>query len=43
MIRFIKRLIQRRYVYRDAVTGHFVSRDYAEANPATTIRQRVAR
>lgn len=28
-----------RYIYRSAVTGRFVSRAYAEANPATTIRQ----
>lgn len=30
-----------RHVYRDAVTGEFVSEEYAEANPATTIRQTV--
>lgn len=28
-----------RYVYRSAITGRFVSRDYAEANPETTIRE----
>jgi hypothetical protein len=42
MIQFLKRLIQRRYVYRDAVSGEYVSQAYAEAHPATTIRQRVA-
>jgi len=31
-----------RYIYRSAITGRFVSKAYAEANPETTIRQRVA-
>ena len=30
------------YRYRSAVTGHFVSEAFAEANPNTTIRERVA-
>lgn len=30
---------QARVVYRDAVTGRMVSKDYADANPDTTIRQ----
>jgi len=42
MIRFIKRLLQRRYVYRSSITGKFVSREYAEANPSITYRQRQA-
>lgn len=29
----------RYFVWRSAVTGKFVSRAYAEANPETTIRQ----
>jgi hypothetical protein len=29
------------YTYRDAATGHFVGKDYAEANPATTYRTAV--
>lgn len=28
------------YRYRDAATGEYVSREYAEANPATTVRER---
>lgn len=32
----------RRYRYRDAVTGRFVSRAYAEEHPDTTVRERVA-
>lgn len=30
-----------RYVYRCAITGRFVSRTFAEANPSTTVRIRV--
>jgi len=30
----------RRIVYRDAVTGMFVSREYAEAHPETTVAHR---
>jgi hypothetical protein len=30
-----------KYRYRSSVTGKFVSREYAEANPATTQRERV--
>lgn len=29
------------FVYRSAETGEFVTREYAEANPATTVRERV--
>lgn len=28
-----------RYLYRSAITGKFVSREYAEANPETTLRE----
>lgn len=31
-----------RYVYRSAVTGEFVPRAYAEANPDTTTRERLS-
>lgn len=31
-----------RYVYRSSETGRYVSRAYAEANPATTVRERIA-
>lgn len=31
----------KRYVYRSALTGKFVSREYAEANPETTVREEV--
>jgi hypothetical protein len=30
-----------RYRWRDAVTGRYVTKAYAEANPATTVRERV--
>lgn len=30
-----------RYVYRSAITGRFVSKAYADANPDTTVRQRI--
>lgn len=33
-----KRGIVRRF--RDAITGHYVSRDYARQNPATTVGER---
>lgn len=29
------------YLYRSAITGKFVSREYAEANPKTTVRVKV--
>lgn len=29
----------KRYIYRSAITGRFVSKAYAEANPETTVRQ----
>lgn len=29
-----------RTVYRDAATGRFVSKAYAEANPRTTVKER---
>ena len=31
----------KRYVYRDAKTGKFVTREYAEAHPDTTVREEV--
>lgn len=31
-----------RYLYRSSVTGRYVSQAYAEANPATTVAERVA-
>ena len=34
----IKRLV--RWVYRSAITGRFVSKEYAERNPETTVRER---
>jgi hypothetical protein len=27
--------------YRDAVTGRYVTREYAEANPATTVAETI--
>lgn len=37
----VAKLFSRRYVYRSSVTGRFVSKAFAEANPATTYRVRV--
>lgn len=31
---------QERTIYRDAVTGRFVSKSYAQANPKTTVREK---
>lgn len=31
----------KRYVYRDALTGRFVSRAYYDEKPVRTIRQRI--
>jgi hypothetical protein len=40
----LERLIEeaegRGYVYRDAGTGHYVTPEYAEANPTTTYKVR---
>ena len=33
--------LRRLYVYRDAKTGEFVSKEYAAANAKTTVRERV--
>lgn len=33
---------KRRYVYKSAITGRYVSKAHALANPATTYRVRVA-
>jgi hypothetical protein len=41
MIRRIHALLSRRYVFRDAETGQFVSKAYALLHPATTVRERV--
>lgn len=34
-------ILRRRYLYRSSVTGKFVSKAFAEANPETTYRVRV--
>lgn len=31
------------YRYRSAITGTYVSKEYAEANPDTTVREEVVR
>jgi len=31
----------KKYRYRSAITGRFVSKEFAEANPETTIRQEI--
>ena len=33
-------VLRRRYLYRSSVTGRFVSKAFAELNPATTYRVR---
>lgn len=40
MMKRIIGLFKVRYRYRSAVDGHFVSKAYADANPATTVRER---
>lgn len=39
MLGILKRVF--RFVFRDASTGKFVSRDYAETHPDTTVKERV--
>lgn len=41
MLNALKRLFKPHYVYRSAITGLFVSKEYAEANPETTYKERV--
>ncbi len=41
MIAHYLRMLDPRYVYRDAGTGRFVTRLYALANPKTTVAERV--
>ena len=41
MLEKLKTLFKRRYRYRSDVTGKWVSRAYADANPDTTIAERV--
>lgn len=38
MIALIKKLLGRRYLYRSSITGRFVSKAFADSNPATTYR-----
>lgn len=40
MIRHLLALANPRFVFRDAVTGQFVTRLYALAHPSTTVRER---
>ncbi len=42
MIHRIIGLVSRRYVFRDAVTGLFVSKSYALLHPSTTVREHIA-
>lgn len=39
MLKFLKKVF--RYVYRSALTGKFVSKEYAEAHPETTFKDRL--
>ena len=34
-------LLSARYAFRDAITGRFVTKLYALAHPATTVRERI--
>jgi hypothetical protein len=38
MIAAILKFFRPRYAYKSAITGRFVSRAFAEANPTTTVR-----
>lgn len=33
--------LKKQVVYRDAVTGKFVTKEYAEANPKTTVKETI--
>jgi len=39
MLNVLKKLF--RWVYRSAVTGKFVSKEYAEAHPDSTVKEKV--
>lgn len=41
MLKRIHALLSKRFVFRDAVTGEFVSKAYALLHPSTTVRERV--
>lgn len=41
MLKKLIALFKPRYIYVSAETGRFVSKEFAEANPATTFRRRV--
>lgn len=41
MIGRIKALLSPHYVFRDAVTGRYVSKAYALLHPSTTVRERI--
>lgn len=40
-MKFFARLFRRRYLYRSAITGKFVSKEFAEANPSECVRERI--
>lgn len=42
MLKHIIGIVSPRYVFRDAVTGHFVTKAYALLHPGSTVRERVA-
>lgn len=41
MLKRIHALLSSHYVFRDAITGKFVSKAYALLHPSTTVRERV--
>lgn len=40
MISLLKRIARHVYRWRSAITGRWVSRDYAKAHPSETVRER---
>jgi len=40
MLESLKRLAKRVYRWRSAITGRWVSREYAKAHPEETVRER---
>jgi len=41
MLSSLKKLVRRVWRYRSSINGEWVSKEVAEANPATTQRERV--
>ncbi len=39
--KLLRKLRIRRWRYRDAITGEYVTRAYAEAHPSTTVKEKM--